>query len=74
MRLPTQAAPVIREMRFGAVRHRATGTFSLGGVHPAAANCPHGESCSCGGSCGTVCCNPNNGCHCSANNMSCLCN
>ena len=72
MRLPTQAAPVVREMRFGAVRHRAAGSFALGGVYPAA--CLPGQECSCGGSCGNVCCNPNNGCHCASNNASCICN
>ena len=73
MRLPTQAAPVVREMRFGAVpASRRRFLRGLGGVYPAA--CLPGQECSCGGSCGNVCCNPNNGCHCTSNNASCICN
>ncbi len=73
MTLPNQAAPVIRQNRFGAVRQHAA-AFSFEAVYPAdKIPCRPGEACSCG-ACGEVCCNPNNGCHCSVTGTTCLCN
>jgi len=74
MRLPIQVAPVIRETCSGGGRHHAATALTMGGVHPASGACPAGEDCSCGGTCGDVCCKPNNGCHCNGTNSGCICN
>jgi hypothetical protein len=71
MRLPTQAAPVIRGTRDAAMPPRAVAAFSLGGVHPADGNCVVGTECICGPG-KNVCCAQNNGCHMSG--TSCVCN